>query len=139
MGKTFFKGNRESQLLSRIESSKGFERRSTISRVRDVEDKLATSITSKLVESGFVETSNQNSLEEMIHGCLEKLTRADDFDIDFCVAPFRDLTVNPNIVALYVTAFVIEKVINHKDTVDIYGSDEDIYSCISMQVKKHIP
>jgi hypothetical protein len=139
MGKTFFKGNRESQLLSRIESSKGFERRSTISRVRDVEDQLATSITSKLVESGFVETSNQNSLEGMIHGCLEELTRADDFDIDFCVAPFRDLTVNPNIVALYVTAFVIEKVINHKDTVDVYGSDEDIYSCISKQVKKHIP
>ena len=139
MGKTFHKGNRESQLLSRIESSKGFERRSAISRVRDVADQLATSITSKLVESGFVETSSQNSLEEMIHGCLDELTRADDFDIDFCVAPFREITLNPNIVALYVTAFVIEKVINHKDTVDIYGSDEDIYTCISKQVKKHIP
>ena len=139
MGKTFHKGNREAQLLSRIESSKGFERRSAISRVRDISDQLANSITSKLVESGYVETTSQNSLEELIHGCLEELTRSDDFDIDFCIAPFRDLTVNPNIVALYVTAFVIEKVINHKTTVDVYGSDEDIYTCISKQVKKHIP
>jgi hypothetical protein len=139
MGKNFHKGNRESQLLSRIESSKNFERRSTISRVRDITDQLASSITSKLVETGLVETSSQNSLETLIHGCLEELTRSDDFDIDFCVAPFRDITVNPNIVALYVTAFVIEKVINHKDTVDVFGSDEDIYTCISQQVKKHIP
>lgn len=139
MGKTFHKGNRESQLLSRIESSKGFERRSSISRVREISDQLANSITSKLLESGFVETSSQNSLEALIHGCLEELTRSDDFDIDFCIAPFRDLTVNPNIVALYVTAFVIEKVVNHKDTVDVYGSDEDIYACIYKQVKKHIP
>lgn len=139
MGKTFHKGNRESQLLSRIESSKNYERRSTISRVRDITDQLANGITSKLVENGLVETSSQNSLEELIHGCLEELTRSDDFDIDFCIAPFRDITVNPNIVALYITAFVIEKVIKHKDTVDIYGSDEDIYTCISKQVKKHIP
>ena len=60
MGKTFHKGNRESQLLSRIESSKGFERRSTISRVRDVADQLATSIASKLVESGFVEPGSND-------------------------------------------------------------------------------
>jgi hypothetical protein len=38
-----------------------------------------------------------------------------------------------------VTAFVLEKVIDHKDTVDIYGSDEEIYACINTQVKKHLP
>jgi hypothetical protein len=43
------------------------------------------------------------------------------------------------VVSIYVTAFVIEQVINHKDTVDIYGSDEEIYFCINQQVKKYIP
>jgi hypothetical protein len=46
---------------------------------------------------------------------------------------------NPHIVTLYVTAFVLEKVINHKDTVDIFGSDEEIYQCIHQQVQKHLP
>jgi hypothetical protein len=42
-------------------------------------------------------------------------------------------------VSLYVTAFVIEKLINHKDVVDIFGSDEQIYFTINQQVKKYMP
>jgi hypothetical protein len=38
-----------------------------------------------------------------------------------------------------VTAYVIEKLINHKDVVDIYGSDEEIYFTINQQVKKFLP
>ncbi len=68
-----------------------------------------------------------------------KLTRLDDFEIDFQVAPFRNLVPQPQIVSLYVTAFVIEKLINHKDVIDIFGSDEDIYYCINKQVIKFLP
>ena len=46
---------------------------------------------------------------------------------------------NPHIVSIYVTAFVLEKLINHKDVVDIYGSDEQIYASINRQVKKILP
>ncbi|MDY6823408.1 MAG: hypothetical protein SWH68_06370 [Thermodesulfobacteriota bacterium] len=138
MGKVFSKGARESKLLSKIESSKEYERRTAIGKVRDLSDTLANAITSKLVESGLVETTSQNSLEKQLTKCLEELTRAEDFDVDFSVAPFRTITTNPNIVSLYVTAFVIEKVINHRETVDVYGSDEDIYACINRQVNKYI-
>ena len=92
----------------------------------------------KLVESELVETTNKNSLEDQINYCLEKLIHADDFEIDYQIAPFRTLMDNPNVVSLYVTAFVIEKLINHKDTVDIYGSDEEIYGCIDRQVNKFL-
>lgn len=138
MGKVFNKGTRESRLLSKIESSKEYERRTAIAKVRDLTDTLANAITSKLVETGLVETTSQNSLEEQLTKCLETLTRAEDFDVDFSIAPFRTITSNPNIVSLYVTAFVIEKVINHRDTVDVYGSDEEIYTCINRQVNKYI-
>ena len=40
------------------------------------------------------------------------------------------------VVSLYLTSFVIEKLINHKAVVDIYGSDTDIYICINEQVEK---
>jgi hypothetical protein len=39
---------------------------------------------------------------------------------------------------MFLTAFVLEEVINHKDTVDVYGSDEEIYACIDTQIKKHL-
>jgi len=139
MAKVFRPSNRESSILSRIESSKERARRFAIKAVIDCMDTLSNAIAMKLVETKLVETTNKNGLEEQIHQCLDTLTRAEDFDIDYQVAPFRGLVPNPHVVSIYVTAFVIEKVINHRDTVDIYGSDEEIYFCINQQVKKYIP
>jgi hypothetical protein len=114
-------------------------RRLAISRVRDCSEPLANAISSKLIEKNLVETTNQNSFEEQIKGCLDRMTRMDDFDIDYQVAPIRNLVPQPQIVSLFVTAYVIEKLIDHKDVVDVYGSDEELYFTINQQVKKFLP
>ena len=114
-------------------------RRLAIGKVRDCTEPLSNAIAMKLVENDLVETTNKNSLEEQITACLEKLTRADDFDVDYQIAPLRHVVPQPHIVSLYVTAFVIEKLIFHKDVVDIFGSDEEIYLTINQQVKKFLP
>ncbi len=139
MAKLFRPSSRESTILSKIESSKEYVRRLAISKVRDCSEPLANAISSKLIEKSLVETTNQNSFEEQIKIGLDKMTRMDDFDIDFQVAPIRNIVPQPQIVSLYVTAYVIEKLINHKDVVDIYGSDEEIYFTINQQVKKFLP
>ena len=139
MAKVFRPSSRESSILSKIESTKEHMRRMAISRVRDCSEPLANAITSKLIEQQLVETTNQNSFEEQIKGCLDRLTRMDDFDVDYQIAPFRNLVPQPQIVSLFVTAFVIEKMIDHKDVVDIFGSDEELYLTINKQVKKFLP
>lgn len=128
----------ESKIISKIASSKEFERRKSINAVAEKPEEVSNHIAMKLVESGLVETTNKNSIEEQITRCLEKLIHADDFDVDYQIAPFRNIVSNPNIVSIFVTAFVIEKLINHKDTVDVYGSDEEIYICINKQVQKFL-
>jgi len=138
MAKVFRPSTREASILSKIESSKEHARRQSINLVRDHIDLLSNTIATKLVDSHLVETTNKNGTEEQIHKTLEQLMHAEDFDIDYQVAPFRSLVRQPNIVSLYLTAFVVEKLINNKDIVDIYGSDEDIYHCIHDQVKKHL-
>jgi hypothetical protein len=130
MAKIFYTGNREAKLLSKIESSKERERIRTISAIRDNIDTFSNKVSMKLIESGLVETISKNSIENQITRCLDKLCKAEDFDIDYMVAPFRSLISNPNIASLYLTAFIVETLINHKDVIDIYGSDEDIYFCI---------
>jgi len=130
MGKTFHVGNREASLLSKIESSKERERYRSIHVVRDNVDMFSNKLSMKLVEDGLVETVSKNAIQEQISKCIDTLCRAEDFDIDFQIAPFRTIVQNPNIVSLYLTAFVVEKLINHKDVIEIYGSDEDIYHCI---------
>jgi hypothetical protein len=128
----------ESKIISRIASSKEYERRKSINAVGEKPEELSNYIAMKLVENDLVETTSKISLEEQITHCLEKLIHADDFDVDYQIAPYRNLVSNPNIVSIYVTSFVIEKLINHKDTVDIYGSDEEIYTCINQQVNKFL-
>lgn len=139
MAKVFRPSTREASILSKIESSKEHARRRALSGIRDSIDLLSNGIAMKLVENELVETTSKNILEEQINGCLETLSHAEDFDVDYQVAPFRQLVPNPHVVSLYITAFVLEKLINHKVVVDIYGSDEDIYQCINKQVAKYLP
>ncbi len=138
MAKVFRTSSREASILSKIESSKEYARRMAIKGIVECIDPLSNAIATKLVETNLVETTNKNSLEEQINNCLDKLQRADDFDIDYQVAPLRNLIHQPHVVSIYVTAFVIENLINHKDVVDVYGSDEEIYLCIHKQVKKYL-
>ena len=139
MAKVFRPSTREASILSKIESSKEYARRRSLNAIQDCIDTVANAISMKLVENRLVETTNKNGLEDQVHDCLDRLQRADDFDVDYLVAPYRNIVPNPHIVTLYVTAFVLEKVIDHKDTVDIFGSDEEIYQCIHQQVQKHLP
>ena len=139
MAKIFRPSSHEASILSKIESTKEHMRRLAISRVRDCSEPLANAITSKLIENNLVETTSQKSFEEQIRKCLDRMTRMEDFDIDYQVAPIRNVVPQPQIVSLYVTAYVIEKLIDHKDVVDIYGSDEELYLTINQQVKKFLP
>lgn len=134
MAKTFYTGNREARLLSKIESSKERERIRTINTIRDNLDAFSNKVSMKLIESGLIESVSKFSIENQIARCLDTLCKAEDFDIDYMVAPFRTLISNPNIASLYLTAFIVEKLIDHKDVIDVYGSDEDIYYCIQKEL-----
>ncbi len=138
MAKVFRPSTRESSILSKIESSKEHARRQAIHGIKDCVEPLSNAIATKLIENKLIETTNKNSSEEQIRTCLEKLTRSEDFDIDFIIAPYRNLVVQPNIISLYVTSFIIEQLIKHKDIVEIFGSDEEIYTCINRQVMKFL-
>lgn len=138
MAKIFRPSTRESSILSKIESSKEYARKKTITSVKDYIEPLSNAIAMKLIETNLVETTNKNALEEQISKCLERLSHAEYFDIDYQNAPFRNIVPQPHVVSLYVTAFVIETLINHKIVVDIYGSDEEIYRCINKQVAKFL-
>lgn len=138
MPKVFRPSNRESMILSKIESSKERAQRNALNSVRENLEPMANAVATRLVSDGQVETTSKNSLEEQIARRLNKLLNAENFDIDYQIAPFRDVVANPHVVSLYITAFVLESLINHKDVVDIFGTDEEIYHSIHSQVKKFL-
>ena len=139
MAKMFRPSNRESVILSKIESSKERARRNAINNVRENIEQLSNSIATKLIEKKHIETTSKNAVEEQIQKRLHSLCNSEDFDIDYQIAPFRNLVAHPHVVSLYITAFVLESLINHKDVIDIFGTDEEIYRCIDRQVQKISP
>ena len=94
----------ESKIISKIASSKEYERRKSINAVAEKPEELSNYIAMKLVENELVETTNKNSLEEQISQCLEKLIHADDFDVDYQIAPIRNIVSNPNVVDWHLQA-----------------------------------
>ena len=139
MAKVFRQSTRETAIISKIESSKEYARRQALNAIKGCVDQLSSSVAMKLVEEQLIETTNKDGIEEEINQCLIKLGRADDFDIDYKTSPFRRMVPRPHIVSLFLTAFIIEELINYKDVIDLYGSDEDIYYCVHQQVIKNIP
>jgi len=139
MAKSFRPSTRESSIISKIESSKEYARKKALGSILDHIEELSNAVAMKLIEKELVETTSKNTLQDQINLCLVKLSRLDDFEVDYKIAPFRNLVPRPHVISIYLTAFVIEQLINHKDIVDIYGSDEEIYNTINQQVVKVLP
>ena len=138
MAKVFRPSSGESRILSRIETSKERARQLAIQQVRNVLGPLSNALAMKLIEGKLIQTTSKDDIEKQIAASLEKLTRSDEFEIDYQIAPLRTLVPRPNVITLYLTAFVVEQLINHRSVEDIYGSDEEIYNCIHRQVVRFV-
>jgi hypothetical protein len=129
---------RESSVISRLDSAKEAARMGALNQLYEVGEDLANRIGMKLIEAKLIETKNKRELERQLNGCIKKMLSAEDFEVQYQIAPFRTLVRRPNFISLYITAFVIEKLINHHTIVDIYGTDEEIYDCVNSQVTRLI-
>lgn len=138
MARVFRPSSGESRILSRIETSKERARQLSIQQVKNVLEPLSNALSMKLIEEKLIQTTSKDDVQKQIAASLEKLTRSDEFEIDYQIAPFRTLIPRPNVISLYLTAFVVEQLINHRSIEDIFGSDEEIYNCINRQVAKFI-
>ncbi|MGD8371728.1 MAG: hypothetical protein PVG64_04610 [Syntrophobacterales bacterium] len=129
---------RESNVISRLDSAKEAARAGAINQLYEVGEDLANRIAMKLIERELIETKNKKELERQLSGCIKTLISAEDFDVQYQISPLRTLVRRPNFISLYITAFIIEKLINHRTIVDIYGTDEEIYDSVNSQVNKMI-
>jgi hypothetical protein len=130
---------RESAVISRLDHAKESQRYNALNLLRQNLESLSDKIAIKLIEERLVDTTSKDELEGQIGFALQTLLTAEEFDIQYHIANVRTLVPRPHFVSLYVTAYVIEKLIDHRCILEIYGTDEDIYHCINRQVSKIIP
>jgi len=130
---------KEMSVISKLDQAKEVQKTRALQLLREHLDELTNRIAIKLVEKRLVETTSKDELEAQINRCLETLLNADEFEIQFAVANVRDVVPRPHFVSLYLTAFILEKLIDHRCIVDIYGTDQEIYACVNDQVYRWIP
>ncbi|MGD9123853.1 MAG: hypothetical protein PVG60_02110 [Desulfarculaceae bacterium] len=139
MGSGGFSTNyREENLISRLESSRQSVWTRQLAQLNDCADQLAQKLALKLVDEKLIETTKIRDMEDQLAGCLKELLEAEDFDIQFAISPVRNLVPRPNRISLYITAFIIERLLSHRSVVDIYGTDEEIYAVVNQEVTKLI-
>lgn len=126
-------------MISKLDHAKESQRFNAMNQLRENLDDLSSMIATKLIEERLVETTSKDDLDNQLRFCLETLLTAEEFDVQYFTANIRTLVPRPHFVSLYVTAFVIEKLIDHKCIVEIFGTDEDIYRCVHKQVLRYVP
>lgn len=130
MGRLFHNDRVERSLTARLDRSKERARQDMLYRVRENIDEIPGRIAMRLIEDQLLETNSKKDIEAQIKICLEGLVEAEEFDVNMFMAPYREVVANPNMVALYTTAWILENLLDHPSVVDIFGSDEQVYKAI---------
>lgn len=138
MSSDFNVNYREDSLISRLENSRQSAWGRQLMQLDDNRFEISRKLAMRLIENNLLETNNQKEIEEQMLGCLNQLLQAEDFEIQYAVAPLRALVERPSRMALYITSFISEKLINHRSVVDIYGTDEEIYNTVNQELAKFI-
>ncbi len=110
-----------------IDRKREQERRKMFILARDNSETLATKLVQRLIDRNIIETTSSDSIQIVFEKQLRKLIDLDEFDLQLKLAPVRTLVQDPNVISLYMTQFIIEDLIEHKDIQDIFGEDLDIY------------
>ncbi|MBU0673763.1 MAG: hypothetical protein KJ950_03870 [Proteobacteria bacterium] len=93
-------------------------------------DDLAIRLVQRLLDKHIIETSSIDSIREVLAHQLKKIADMDEHDVNFKIAPIRQLVPNPNFISLYITQYIIEDLIDHRDIEDIFGDESEIYLAV---------
>ena len=113
-----------------IDRKREQERRYMLQSAFRNSEELATKLVQRLLDQHIIETNSVDSIRETISDQLQHVSDLEEHDFNFKIAPIRQLVPNPNPLSLYITQYIIEDLINHRDIEDIFGEESDIYQAV---------
>lgn len=113
-----------------IDRKREQERRQMLQGAFKNSEDLASRLVQRLLDKHIIEITSESSIREAIDKQLKKLSELEEHELNFKIAPIRQLVPNPNFVSLYITQYIIEDLIDHRDIEDIFGEEGDIYMAV---------
>jgi hypothetical protein len=113
-----------------IDRKREQERRYLLQAAFKNSEELAVKLVQRLLDKHIIETNSVDAIREALSHQLKNISELEEHDFNFKIAPIRQLVANPNILSLYMTQYIIEDLINHRDIEDIFGDEGDVYAAV---------
>jgi hypothetical protein len=127
--------NATDKTIRAIDRKRERERRFILNKARENAEEFSAKLTQRLIDRDIIEINSVQNVRDAFTGQLKQLADMEEFDLQMKIAPVRTLIPDPNIVSLYLTAYVIEDLIENGAIEDVYGEDLDIYRAIDSVFK----
>ncbi|MBM9537343.1 hypothetical protein JWG43_09705 [Desulfobulbus alkaliphilus] len=131
--------NSTNKTIDAIDRKRERERQFMLKKSRELAPDLAVSLVQRLLDQHIIETNSVQAIQEVMEKQLQRMSEMEEFDMQFKIAPIRNLTPDPNVISLYLTQFIIEDLINHTNIQDVFGDDLDIYRAVDSVLTKIRP
>jgi hypothetical protein len=125
----------DARASSAIDRKREKERRFMLQQAFKNAELLSTKLVQRLLDAKIIETTSDSAIRDVFENLLKKLSDIEDFDIQFKIAPVRQLVADPNFISLYLTQYIIEDLIDHPKIQDVFGDDQEIYGVVDSVLK----
>lgn len=116
--------------IDAIDRKRERERRFILSKAKDNAQELAVKVVQRLIDEHIIETNDLPTIQEGMERQLRAPAEMEEFEIRLKVADIRTLVQDPNILSLYLTAYIINDLVNHPKVQDVFGDDAAIYAAV---------
>jgi hydroxypyruvate isomerase len=130
MARVFNNNSATDKTIRAIDRKREQERRFMLSQAFKSADELSTRLVQRLIDQHIIETTSEQAMRDVFSDQLRTLSNMEEFDIQFKIAPLRNLATDPNFISLFLTQYIIEDLVDHPKVQDIFGDDLDIYLAV---------
>lgn len=139
MARHFNPSKSTNKTIDAIDRKRERERQYMLKKAREQAPELAIALVQRLLDLHIIETNSVHAIQEVMEKQLLKLSDLEEFEMQYKIAPIRNLTQDPNIISLYLTQFIIEDLIDHANIQDVFGDDMEIYRAVDSVLLKIRP
>ncbi len=122
--------NSTNKTIDAIDRKRERERRFILNKARDHAQEISVRLVQRLIDEHIIETNDVQAIQDSLEKQLKAPADMDEFEVRLKIANIRTLVPDPNILSLYITAYIIEDLIDHPHIQDIFGDDLDVYNAL---------
>jgi hypothetical protein len=113
MARVFNNNSATDATIRAIDRKREQERRFMLSQAYKNAEELSTRLVQRLIDRHIIETTSEQAMRELFSDQFRTLSNMEEFDIQFKIAPLRNLATDPNFISLFLTQYIIEDLIDH--------------------------